>query len=60
MKPAEYRTTRDIIIPSGTRLIHLNGCLVFGSFEAEPGAQFGISAGLDTCAERALIEEAQK
>ena len=60
MKPAEYRTTRDIIIPAGTRLVHLNGRLVFGSSEVEAGVQFGISAGLDTCTDKGLIHEAQK
>lgn len=60
MKPTEYRTTRDLVIPAGTRMIHLDGRLVFGSFEAEPGVQFGVTAGLDTCTDRGLIQEAQK
>lgn len=53
-----YATTRDLIVPAGTRLIHLNGRLVFGSADVEPGLPLGLSTGLDTALERGLIVEA--
>lgn len=55
MKPKEYRTTLDLIIPAGTRVIHLNGRLVFGRFDGD----VGFSMGLDSSLERGVIECAE-
>ena len=55
VKPKEYRTTRDLIIPAGTRVIHLDGRLVFGRFDGD----VGFSMGLDSSLERGVIECAE-
>lgn len=53
---SEYKTTRDIVIPAGTRAIHLDGKLVFGAFEFAPKCQGGFSMGIDAATEAGVIE----
>lgn len=53
-----YVTTRDLTIPAGTRMVHLDGRLVFGSVEPVKACPVGLSMGLDTALDRGLIEEA--
>lgn len=57
---SEYKTTQDIIIPAGTRAIHLDGKLVFGAFEFSPHCQGGFSMGIDAALEGGVIEENEK
>lgn len=53
---SEYKTTRDIVIPAGTRAIHLDGKLVFGAFEFASKCQGGFSMGIDAATETGVIE----
>ena len=55
----EYETTRDIVIPAGTRAIHLDGKIVFGAFEFAPKCQGGFSMGIDSALENGVIEGAE-
>ena len=54
--PQEFHTTRDMVIPAGTRLINLSGKLIFGSFTEAPGHAIGLSMGMDNALHVGLVE----
>ncbi|MFC5373986.1 hypothetical protein ACFPIF_15590 [Brevundimonas faecalis] len=59
LAPMVFHTTRDLVIPAGTRLINLSGKLVFGSCEAEAGFPLGLSTGVDNALELGVIAEGE-
>lgn len=59
MTPKVFHTTRDLVIPAGTRLINLSGKLVFGQFDGLDNCPFGLSTGMDNALELGVIAEGE-
>lgn len=59
LPPIVFHTTRDLVIPAGTRMINLSGKLVFGQFDGSDNCPFGLSTGMDNALELGVIAEGE-